>query len=217
MQRTPDELAFLARYDPTAFDRPSVAVDVVVLTLRGTTLHVLLVQRAEHPDRGRHALPGAFVGPREELEAAAVRALAGKAGISGVYLEQLATFGAPDRDPRLRVISVAWLALAPSLPDGAPVWPVEELPALAFDHAEIIATAHARMRGKVEYTDLGLRLLPDRFTLRDAQRAWEAVLGRPVNKDSFRRSLLHSGLVRPLGEREADSQHRPAELYTRRT
>jgi 8-oxo-dGTP diphosphatase len=231
--RPADEQAFLDAYDPGAFERPSVAVDVAALTLRDRALWVLLVRRTGHPFRGAWALPGAFLGPRETLDAAAGRALRAKAGLDGVYLEQLYTFSDPDRDPRTRVVGVAYYALVradrlePSgLPDGvslARVHPEDprraEVPSdgvvrLAFDHAEILALAVRRLRGKLEYAPVGFELLPERFTLRDLQGVHETILGRPLNKDSFRRRMLESGALRPTGEREIAPGHRPAGYYT---
>lgn len=237
------ERAFLERYDPSRYPHPSVTVDVVLLTVREGALWSLLLRREEHPDKGKWALPGGFVGIREGLDAAAARILREKAGLGGVFLEQLYTFGQPDRDPRTRVISVAYYALvsaealegadrlAEGRPGGGPrpcrvevPWegetggPVQarldgaELP-LAFDHADILGTAVRRVRGKLDYTTIGFQLLPTAFTLLELQRVHETVLGRPLNKDSFRRRLLASGQLEATGESERDVDHRPAELY----
>lgn len=237
--RGDEERAFLESYDPSAFERLSVAVDVVVLTAAEGELRALLVRRREHPDAGRWALPGGFMGPREGLDEAARRVLAGKAGLTGVFLEQLYTFGEPERDPRTRIVSVAYYALvAPERlagleepgevalarltvpwpgegggPVGAELSPGAPLE-LAFDHADILGAAVRRVRGKLDYAPIGLELLPERFTLRELRLVHEAVLARPLNKDSFRRRLLASGLLAPTSEREAGTEHRPAELYT---
>lgn len=237
--RTDGEQAFLERYDPAAFERLSVAVDVALLSAADGALHTLVVRRAEHPGLGRWALPGAFVRPEEPLEAAAARALAAKAGLRDVFLEQLYTFGEPGRDPRTRVLSVAYFALVDmarfeeaargradvvagrvSVPwEGETGGPVElaapggaPLP-LAFDHADILGTAVRRLRGKLDYTPIGFQLLPERFTLLELQRVHETVLGRPLNKDSFRRRMLASGLLEATGQRQAEVDHRPAERY----
>jgi 8-oxo-dGTP diphosphatase len=226
------EEQFLARYDAGAFAHPSVAVDVVLLSAREGELWTLALRREQHPHRGRFALPGVFVGLDESLDAAAQRALLQKAGIRHVFLEQLYTFGAPRRDPRTRVISVAYYALVPELPShgnavvacvrvpwegetGGPVeldFEREPLP-LAFDHADIVGMAVKRLRGKLGYTAVGFQLLPETFTLLDLQRVHETVLGRPLNKDSFRRRMLASGELEATGESERDVDHRPAELY----
>ena len=234
--RTPEELQFLADYDAATFPRHAVRVDVVLLTVQGGALRTVLYERSRHPDRGRFALPGTWVGVDEGLEAAAVRALREGAGLQGVFLEQLYTFGRPQRDPRTRVISTAWYALV--LPGalsattgvvadvqvpwageaGGPVDCADddgECLALAFDHAEMLGVAVQRIRGKLAYVPLALELLPREFTLRQARRVHEAVLDRSLNKDSFRRTLLASGLIEPTGARFGGGG-RPAALYRAR-
>ncbi len=232
-----EEPDFLAAYDPAAFDRPSLAVDVAILTVVGSALEVALVERAEHPDRGRWGLPGGSVGMDESLDRAAMRVLAQKAGLEDVYLEQLYTFGEPGRDRRTRVISVAYYALVDparldrsdesNLVSGRIVVPWEaetggpvevrdqqdrDMP-LAFDHADILGMAVGRIRGKLDYTPIGFQLLAERFSLRRLQGVHETILGRTLNKDSFRRRMLASGLLEATGERESEVGHRPAELY----
>lgn len=233
------EAAFLASYDPSQFERPSVAVDVALLAAYDGALYTLALRRSEHPFKGRWALPGGFVRMDEALDAAASRVLSTKAGLSHVYLEQLYTFGAPRRDPRTRVISVAYCALVDHarfaaargksgdlatarlvVPwEGETGGPVDLVDAAgepmspAFDHAEILGMAVRRIRGKLDYTPIGFQLLPDRFTLLELQRVHETVLGRPLNKDSFRRRILGSGQLEATGESEKDVDHRPAELY----
>jgi 8-oxo-dGTP diphosphatase len=238
--RTPisrEDREFLRDYDPRDFERLSVAVDVALVTAQAGMLRVLLVRRQDPPQRGRWALPGGFVGPRESLDAAAERVLAAKAGLEDLYLEQLYTFGAVDRDPRTRVISVSYYALVEtarlarvteeqrtlariSVPwkgeRGGKAGALDEdgaaLP-LAFDHAEILGLVVKRLRGKLRYAPIGFELLPDLFPLRALQEIHETVLGASLNKDSFRRSVLASGLVRSAGKREPTVGHRPAELY----
>ena len=244
--RTDEEIDFLAGYDASRYPRPSVAIDVVLLTVRDGGLWTLLSRRDSHPARDRWALPGGFVGIDESLDDAAARVLADKVGLVGVFTEQLYTFGGPDRDPRTRVISVAYYALVePSVLEGADrrrageagreaglrllrlavPWPGETggpvdaldgtgapLP-LAFDHGEILGTAVKRVRGKLDYAPIGFELLPSAFSLRDLRLVHEAILGRPLNKDSFRRRILDRGLVVATGERAAGVGHRPPELY----
>jgi 8-oxo-dGTP diphosphatase len=238
-----DEARFLATYDASRFERPSVAVDVALLSVAEGALWTVLLHRSEHPHRGRYALPGGFVGIREPLDVAAARVLAGKSGLEGVFLEQLYTFGDLGRDPRTRVISVAHVALvdrarvlAASAGDlvharlevpweGETGGPVDAhrsdgtLLPLAFDHADILGMAVKRIRGKLDYAPIGFQLLPPRFTLFDLQRVHETILARPLNKDSFRRRMLASGQLEATGESERDVDHRPAELYrfTRRS
>jgi 8-oxo-dGTP diphosphatase len=232
-----EERDFLRAYDPSAFDRPSVAVDAVVLTVEQQVLRVVLVQRTQHPYKGCWALPGGFVGIEEGLEEAVRRNLLRKAGLSLDHLEQLYTFGAPGRDPRLRVITVAWLAvvragrLPPEMLPGvllaelrvdwegeqggpASAWHQGEALPIAFDHDLILGTAVQRVRGKLSWTELAFAFLPEQFTLRELRLVYETLLGRPLNKDSFRRTVLsRHGLV-DTGQRQADVGHRPAALYT---
>jgi 8-oxo-dGTP diphosphatase len=235
------EHEFLEQYDVAAFERPSVTVDVVMLTVRNRTLEVLLVKRTEHPFQGAWSLPGGFVGMNESLESAANRVLEAKTGLNNVYLEQLYTFGQPNRDPRTRVISVAQVALIAAerieqlaqletndtialgeinVPwEGETGGPVNiklkgKPVKLAFDHHEIIGMAVKRLRGKLDYTPVGFQLLPERFTLRALQDIHETILGHTVNKDSFRRRMQFSGQLSATGDREEGTDYRPAEYYT---
>lgn len=231
-----EEAAFLAGYDPSRYPHPSVAVDVVLLTVAGGHVRVLLYRRPDPPFTGRWALPGGFLALHEPIEEAARRVLRDKAGIDGVWLEQLYTFGDPDRDPRTRVLSVAHLALVDlerfrrTVPPAGAVTDVAVTDVddagratvvaddgqplgLAFDHDRIVGTSLTRLRGKLDYTPVGYQLLPERFTLRQLQRVHETILGRPVNKDSFRRRMLASGEIEPTGEHERGVEHRPALLY----
>jgi 8-oxo-dGTP diphosphatase len=212
-------------------------VDVVLLTLVGPVLHTFMLQRDEPPFAGRWVLPGSFVRINEALDAAASRVLETKVGIEDVFLEQLFTFGEPTRDPRARVVSVAYYALvsherlsatqssASSLLARVSVpWaatgggsarlhgPRHRLP-VGFDHQAIVGTAVQRLRGKIEYAPVGFELLPQDFTLLQLQQVHEAVLDRRLNKDSFRRRLLASGQLQATGRRESDVGHRPAELF----
>ncbi len=233
------EKAFLESYDPAEFERPSVTVDVALVSAFEDALYTLVVERASHPEKGRFALPGGFVRMDETLDGAAGRVLLEKCVLSRVFVEQLYTFGSIDRDPRTRVISVAYYALVerarfvevsgrarrPAMArievpwDGETGGPVElrseegrPLP-LAFDHAEILGMAVKRLRGKLGYAPIGFQLLGERFTLYELQRIHETILGRPVNKDSFRRRMLASGELDSTGESQRDVDHRPAELY----
>lgn len=221
----------LRGYDPAAYERPSVTVDLVLFGVRGRRLCALLTPRDQPPHAGRWALPGGFVGIREDLDAAAARVLREKVGIVAAHLEQLYTFGAVDRDPRMRVVTVAYLALLrePQFEDairagavGAATLDGEPLQALdakgaslelAFDHRHILSLARGRMRGKIDYSDVAFALLPERFTLRALQDVHEAVLGATLNKPAFRRRMLDRGGLAATGAREEDASHRPAELY----
>ena len=235
-QEPTSEADFLGEYDPTEFDRPSVAVDVALLTIRNDRLAVVVLRRDQHPHKGAWQLPGGFVAIDESLDDTAARILRDKAGIVGVYTEQLYTFGAIDRDPRTRVITVGYYALVH--PDALQLRPGVRLADIdvawegevggpidlthddveldvAFDHADIIGLVVRRLRGKLAYTPIGYELLPRDFTLLALQRVHETILGRTLNKDSFRRTMLASGQLQPTGDRQTDVGHRPAALYRR--
>jgi 8-oxo-dGTP diphosphatase len=200
-----------------------VAVDLVIFTIRDGALHALLIERALPPFEGRWALPGGFILRGESLADAALRELGEETGVRNVYLEQLYTFGDPDRDPRGRVVSVAYYALisadrtalsAGSDASAARWWPVADHPPLAFDHREILAYAVERLRNKLEYTTVGFQLLPPKFTLTQLQQVYEAILGRPLDKRNFRRKMDLLGILSPLKEWARDGRSRPAQLFT---
>lgn len=207
----------------------AVTVDLVLMTVADGTLSVLLQRRSEEPFAEKVALPGGFVGVKETLDEAARRVMEDKAGLAAqvsTWLEQLYTFGDPQRDPRMRTVSIAYFALIPytvleqavaSRPDLT-LRPVTNLgePA-AFDHASIIATAHERLRGKLDYAPIVFALLPDLFTLRDLQTVHEAITGTTFNKPAFRRRMLDTGWIEATGQRETDTPFRPAELYRQRS
>lgn len=207
-----------------------VAVDIALLTVRGGDLELLLVRRGIPPHKGRWALPGGFVLDDEDLDAAAVRELAEETGVAATHLEQLRTYGAPGRDPRLRVVSVAYLGMLADLPrpaagtDAADArfWPVADLaspdgPELAFDHAAIVADGIARARSKLEYTSLATSFVDEPFTIADLRRVYEAVWGVPLHPANFRRKVLSTpGFVVPTGDERATGRGW-AELYRRGT
>lgn len=209
-------------YDPNRYQRPSVTVDVVIFTLRDQDLQVLLIRRRHPPFADFWAIPGGFVQMDESLELAALRELKEETGVDDVYIEQLYTFGSPDRDPRTRVITVAYFALVPetALPpvsagdDAADVrwWSMYDLPPLAFDHAEILAYALTRLRYKLEYTALGFELLPEKFTLSELQSTYEVILGEKLDRGNFRKKLRKADVVEPTREHQT-TRGRPARLY----
>jgi 8-oxo-dGTP diphosphatase len=203
------EREFLQSYDPLEFPPFAVTVDLAVFTIRAGLLTVLLVQRREHPYRGYWALPGGFVRASESTDEAALRELAEETGVTTFtgHLEQLRTYSDPGRDPRMRVVSVAHVALAPGLPDPRPGgdaiaarwWPVEDLslagggpdaPLLAFDHARVLAHAVERVRSKLEYTTLAASFVAEPFTLADLRRVYAAVWGTAPDLGNFRRKVL---------------------------
>jgi len=198
----------------------SVTVDVVVFTILDRRLNLLLIKRLAKPFRGRYALPGGFILEDESTDDAAIRELREETGVRDVYLEQLYTFGAPKRDPRGRVITVAYCALIPpeqelksSTDASDAAWfAVDDLPSLAFDHAEIVECARTRLRNKLAYTNVGFELLPARFTLTELQSVHEAILGWPLDKRNFRRQILHSETLQPL-QSWRQTGRKPARLY----
>jgi len=204
------------------YPRPALTVDVVIFTLRENRLHTLLVERGEPPFAGMHALPGGFVHIDESLEAAASRELAEETGVRDAYLDQLYTTGEPARDPRGRVVTVAYFALvaadAPFQAEGgsdvrrAGWFPTNELPPLAFDHAEIVANALRRLRYKIEYSAAAFELLPETFTLSEIQHTYEMILGEKLDKRNFRRRILEAGVIEET-DRMRSGEGRPARLY----
>lgn len=204
------------------YPRPALTVDCVVFGFDDGDLKVLLIQRGIEPYRGKWALPGGFVRTDETLDDAARRELREETGLTDVFLEQLYTFGAVDRDPRERVVSVGYFALVPlgrhvphaSTDARSAAWfAVSELPSLAFDHDGIVEAAVERLRGKVRYQPIGFELLPDRFTLSQLQHVYEAILERPLDKRNFRKKILGMGLLVETDEIEQDVSHRAARLY----
>jgi len=209
---------------PYTYDhpRPALTVDCVIFGFDEGELKVLLIERGGEPFKGRWALPGGFVAMGESLDAAARRELVEETGVRDVYLEQLYTFGDVGRDPRGRVVSVAYYALvrldqyalrADTDARRVAWFEADDLPPLAFDHATIVAMATERLRAKVRYRPVGFELLPRRFTLTQLQHLYEAVLGRPLDKRNFRKKVLGMGLLADTGEIEQDVRHRAARLY----
>ena len=211
-------------YSPSDFPPFAVTVDLVVLTVRSDALCALLVRRGEAPFRGKWALPGGFVQVSESVDAAAARELVEETGVSGLHLEQLATYGEPRRDPRMRVVSVAYLALAPDLPvpvagtdAAAASWvPVPEVGALAFDHSRILADGVERARAKLEYTALGTAFCSAEFTVAELRRVYEIVWGVSLDPRNFHRKVTGvEGLLEATGETTSRDGGRPAALYRR--
>ena len=210
---------YLQAYRKEDFDRPSVTVDLVLLTIREDQVQVLLTRRQEHPFQGMLALPGVFVGIGETLDAAAERALSQKTGLSGIYFEQLYTWGAPDRDPRMRVISVSYCALVPwesiSHPSrDADYFPAQTVQELAFDHAQILRYALERIRNKVSYTDIAFSLVGEEFTLPELQRVYEIILGQKLYKANFRKKI--AGQIEETDRLTTGGKHRPSRIYRKK-
>lgn len=199
-----------------------LTVDVVIFTIREEQLQVLLIERGVAPFEGRWALPGGFLLQGESLEEAALRELQEETGVRDVYLEQLYTFGDPTRDPRGRIVTVAYYALiatdraltAGTDASAARWFPVSRHPPLAFDHDAILTYALERLRNKLEYTTVGFELLPKKFTLTQLQRVYEMILGRPLDKRNFRRKMELLEILTPLNELSREGNARPAQLYS---
>lgn len=217
----------MSRPEPTwPPDALYVAVDVTVFTIIDGQLHVLLIQRPYEPFEGQWALPGTFSRPDETLDQTPRRALEEKAGITGVYLEQLATYDqppsadAPGRDPRGRVVSIAFLALiradrvTTSLGEEVAWCALGDLPLpLAFDHERILLEGVERLRAKTRYAPVAFQLLPAEFTLPDLQAVYEAVMGEALDVRNFRRDLRSAGVIEPTGSTRSEGPGRPARLY----
>ena len=204
------------------YPRPAVTVDCVVFGFDESDLQVLLIKRDQEPFAGRWALPGGFVKVDETIDTAARRELQEETGVKDLFLEQLYTFGALNRDPRERVISVAYFALV-KLKDfqlhaatdarEAKWFPAFRPPRLAFDHRKILQTALERLKGKVRYQPIGFELLPRVFTLSRLQQLYEAILGASLDKRNFRKKILGMGLLKAREEYESGGRHRPAQLF----
>ncbi len=219
-------------YDPHAFPPFAVTVDIVVMTIIENDLRVLLIRRAVPPFRDSWALPGGFVRPDEDLDTAAVRELAEETSISQEpgHLEQFGTYGHPDRDPRMRVVSVGYWAIVPDLPTPkggsdaayAELVPVAELESgrirLAFDHDRIVADGIARARSRLEDTTIATRFCPPEFTISDLRRVYDAVWDSELDPGNFQRKVKQTaGFLKPIKQttRSGDKGGRPAALWTR--
>ena len=208
-----------------AYPHPAVTTDVVLFCILHRRLQLLLIRRAAEPYRDMWALPGGFLEIDEDLETCAKRELEEETGIRDVYLEQLYTFGRPHRDPRERIISVSYYALAQTEQltpragsDAREVrwFALSELPELAFDHADIISLAHQRLVAKLDYSNIVFQFMPESFTLSELQSVYEILLNRRLDKRNFRKRLLAQNLIQVTGKYTHTGKHRPARLYRAR-
>ena len=204
------------------YPHPAVTTDIVIFTVRDNQLKLLLIMRKGEPFQGKWALPGGFVQMDEDLETSARRELAEETGVSGVYLEQLYTFGAVNRDPRERVITVAYYALIASdktvlqaATDAEAVgwFSMDDLPKLAFDHQQIVDKAHERLVAKLDYSTIAFQFLPEEFTLSQLQDVYEIILREEMDRRNFRKWALALDQIEETGEMRCDGPHRPAKLY----
>ena len=207
---------------PTDTGRPVLTTNVVVFSLRDEKLKLLLVRRRNAPFQGYWSLPGGVVGEDEDIEATANAKLEEGTGVSGLYLEQLCTFGAPDRDPRERVVSIAYYALVPSKrlrlrtdehSEGVGWFALDESPELAFDHVQMVETAHQRLAAKLEYSTIAFQFMPERFTLSELQNVYQIILNCDLDKRNFRKRMLAMDQIRQTAEVRKNGSHRPARLY----
>lgn len=219
-----DEKEYLEMYNPGDFERPSVAVDLLVFTMEEDRLKIVLVERKEHPFQNKLSLPGVFVGMKETLDEAATRGIVEEAGLRDIYFEQLYTFGEVNRDPRMRVISVSYMAIvdveqiqlsAGERTASVALYDVENLldtdEEIAFDHKKMIEYGRNRICNKIEYTNIAFEFLPEEFTLPQLQRVYEVLLHKKLHKASFRQKI--EPLVEETGQMKTGDAYRPSKYY----
>ncbi len=204
------------------YPHPAVTTDVVVFSISDGKLKLLLIKRGQNPYTGSWAVPGGFLEIDESLEECARRELKEETGMDGIHLEQLHAFGKPGRDPRERVVSVAFYAIAPTA-DKEPLagsdatdvawFPIEQLPKLAFDHSDIIALAHKRLTFNLNCSTIAFRFLSETFTLSETQKVYEIISNNTLDKRNFRKSIINSGVIEETDELRRHGNHRPARLY----
>lgn len=202
--------------------RLAVTTDIVLFSIRDDKLKLLLVRHLQNPFADSWALPGGFVDITEDLETCALRQLEKETGVTGVYLEQLHTSGHPKRDPRERVISVAYYALIHSDrlnvrarpgPTAVDWFPLDGLPTMAFDHADIVNMAHKRLVAKLDYSTIAFQFMPQSFTLSELQAVYEIILAEELDKRNFRKRVLALDCIEKTGKLRRNGNHRPARLY----
>ncbi len=206
-------------------EHPALTTNVVVFTLRDAKLKVLLVRRGSDPFKSMWSLPGATVALDEDLDDCAMRALDEDTGISGVYLEQLFTFGAPARDSRKRTVAVCYFALVPSErlqlraaldAEGVGWFSLDELTDLALDHADMVEVARQRLAAKLAYSTIAFQFMPEKFTLSELQEVYEIILDEPIDKRNFRKRIMALDQIDETEEVRRNGSHRPARLYRAR-
>lgn len=217
------EMNFLEHYDKEKYEKPSVAVDLVLFTIDDGELKTLMIKRTNYPFKDALALPGVFVGIDEDLDHAAARGLKQKTGLENIYFEQLYTWGQVDRDPRMRIISVSYYALVPwekisqssDISENAEFYSTEkiinQIENIAFDHKKIIAAGRDRIRNKIEYTNIAFQLVPKEFTLPQLQKIYEIILGKKLYKANFRKKI--SDKIQETEKMTSGDAHRPSKFY----
>ena len=208
-------------------EKPFVTVDVIIFTIDDGELKTLLIKRKFAPFKGAWALPGGFIKPKEELEAAAKRELREETGVSNVFLEQLFTFGSVRRDPRGRVVTIAYFALIPKdklkvkkfsgEAEATNLFALRKLPSLAFDHKELISMALTRLRNKIQYTNAAWGLFDNAFTLSELQSVYEIILNKKLDKRNFRKKIISLGLLKASPKTLQGLRQRPAKLFIFKT
>lgn len=219
-----NEKEYLDSYNKNIYEKPSVAVDLLVFTIEDNCLKIALIERNEYPFRNMLSLPGVFVGINETLDDAAKRGIAEEAGLHDIYFEQLYTWGEVNRDPRMRIISVSYISLtnieklkltAGKRTSSAALYDVDELLSseahLAFDHRKIIEYGRERIKNKTEYTQIAFELLPEEFTLPQLQKVYEILLGKKLYKANFRRKI--ADIIEETDRMTSGDAHRPSKFY----
>lgn len=207
----------------STYETPLVTVDISLFTIQDNRLKVLLIKRKSAPFEHMWAIPGGFIHVGETLKEASLRRLYDETHVENIYLEQLEAFGKPNRDPRARVITIAFYALvsdeqlnpeAHANAEDVGWHCVSELPELAFDHQHIVEVALERLKHELENSSIAFQLLPSRFTLSELQRVYELILEKEMDKRNFRKKILASGVLQDTGETKMEGYHRPAQLYS---
>lgn len=198
------------------YPHPAVTTDCVIFGFDGQSLKVLLVERGIEPYKGRWAFPGGFLNPDERAEEGARRELNEETGLEGAFIEQFHTYTEPNRDPRERVITIAYFALVRIGDDAAKAqwFPIEEVPQLAFDHDRILRDATRKLRERIHFEPIGFELLPDKFTMKDLQLLYEAILDVKFDRRNFSKKMIHYGLLNQLDETVWPTPKREAQLYS---
>lgn len=203
------------------YPHPAVTTDCVIFGFDGQSLKVLLVERGIEPYKGRWAFPGGFLNPNERAEEGARRELNEETGLEGAFIEQFHTYTEPNRDPRERVITIAYFALVriQEVHGGDDVakaqwFPIEEVPQLAFDHDRILRDATRKLRERIHFEPIGFELLPDKFTMKDLQLLYEAILDVKFDRRNFSKKMIHYGLLNQLDETVWPTPKREAQLYS---